>query len=57
MTSDLDGFGFELHGKTVGIVGVGHIGAVLTGILHSFNCWIKMCSLTKSCANATTWSA
>ncbi|WP_223650602.1 2-hydroxyacid dehydrogenase [Hymenobacter psoromatis] len=30
--------GFELHGKTVGIVGVGHIGAVLAGILHGFGC-------------------
>ena len=30
--------GFELHGKTVGIVGVGHIGAVVTRILHGFGC-------------------
>ncbi|AWM31851.1 NAD(P)-dependent oxidoreductase [Hymenobacter nivis] len=30
--------GFELRGKTVGIVGVGHIGAVLAGILHGFGC-------------------
>ncbi|AMJ66016.1 NAD(P)-dependent oxidoreductase [Hymenobacter sp. PAMC 26628] len=30
--------GFELCGKTVGIVGVGHIGAVLAGILHGFGC-------------------
>ncbi|OGX91758.1 2-hydroxyacid dehydrogenase [Hymenobacter coccineus] len=30
--------GFELHGKTVGIVGVGHIGAVLARILHGFGC-------------------
>jgi D-lactate dehydrogenase len=30
--------GFELRGKMVGIVGVGHIGAVLAGILHGFGC-------------------
>ncbi|MDJ0367683.1 2-hydroxyacid dehydrogenase [Hymenobacter sp. H14-R3] len=30
--------GFELHGKTVGIVGVGRIGAVLAGMLHGFGC-------------------
>ncbi|MFD1470219.1 2-hydroxyacid dehydrogenase [Hymenobacter caeli] len=30
--------GFELHNKTVGIVGVGHIGAALAGILHGFGC-------------------
>jgi D-lactate dehydrogenase len=30
--------GFDLHGKTVGIVGVGRIGAVLARILHGFGC-------------------
>jgi len=30
--------GFELHGKTVGIVGVGQIGAVMVRILHGFGC-------------------
>jgi D-lactate dehydrogenase len=30
--------GFDLHGKTVGIVGVGHIGAVLAHILQGFGC-------------------
>jgi D-lactate dehydrogenase len=29
---------FDLHGKTVGIVGVGRIGAVLARILHGFGC-------------------
>lgn len=30
--------GFDLNGKTVGIVGTGKIGAVLTKILHGFGC-------------------
>jgi D-lactate dehydrogenase len=30
--------GFELYGKTVGILGVGHIGAVVARILHGFGC-------------------
>lgn len=35
----LDGLlGFDLHGKTVGIIGTGKIGAVLAGILNGFGC-------------------
>ncbi|WP_400191601.1 2-hydroxyacid dehydrogenase [Hymenobacter sp. B81] len=30
--------GFDLHGKTVGIIGCGRIGGVLAGILHGFGC-------------------
>ena len=30
--------GFDLHGKTVGILGLGHIGAVVARILHGFGC-------------------
>ena len=30
--------GFDLYGKTVGILGVGRIGAVVAGILHGFGC-------------------
>lgn len=30
--------GFDMHGKTVGIVGLGHIGGVAAGILHGFGC-------------------
>ncbi|ADJ27752.1 2-hydroxyacid dehydrogenase [Nitrosococcus watsonii] len=30
--------GFELRGKTVGIVGTGHIGSAVAGILHGFGC-------------------
>ncbi|GAB3639125.1 hypothetical protein GCM10027422_47160 [Hymenobacter arcticus] len=53
--------GFELRGKTVGIVGVGHIGAVLAGILHGFGCRLLGEDLfpTTSCASATassTWT-
>jgi D-lactate dehydrogenase len=35
----LDGLvGFDLHGKTVGIVGTGKIGAVFARIMHGFGC-------------------
>ncbi|WGH79608.1 2-hydroxyacid dehydrogenase [Jannaschia ovalis] len=35
----LDGLlGFDLHGKTVGIVGTGQIGAIVARILHGFGC-------------------
>jgi D-lactate dehydrogenase len=35
----LDGLlGFDLHGKTVGIIGTGKIGSVLAQILHGFGC-------------------
>jgi D-lactate dehydrogenase len=35
----LDGLlGFDLHGKTVGIVGTGKIGEVLSGIMKGFGC-------------------
>ncbi len=35
----LDGLlGFDLHGKTVGIVGTGKIGTVLAGIMKGFGC-------------------
>lgn len=35
----LDGLvGFDLHGKTVGVVGTGKIGAVLCKIMHGFGC-------------------
>jgi D-lactate dehydrogenase len=30
--------GFDLHGKTVGIIGCGRIGGALAGILHGFGC-------------------
>ena len=35
----LDGLvGFDLHGKTVGIIGCGTIGATVAGLLHGFGC-------------------
>jgi D-lactate dehydrogenase len=35
----LDGLlGFDLHGKTAGVVGTGKIGAVVAAILHGFGC-------------------
>ncbi len=35
----LDGLvGFDLHGKTVGVVGTGRIGAALAGIMRGFGC-------------------
>lgn len=32
--------GFDLHGKTVGIIGTGHIGTVMANILKGFGCRI-----------------
>jgi D-lactate dehydrogenase len=35
----LDGLlGFDLHGRTVGIIGTGKIGAVVASIMHGFGC-------------------
>lgn len=35
----LDGLvGFDMHGKTVGILGSGEIGSAMAGILHGFGC-------------------
>jgi D-lactate dehydrogenase len=40
----LDGLvGFDLHGKTAGIVGTGKIGAVLASILRGFGCRLLGC--------------
>jgi D-lactate dehydrogenase len=37
----LDGLtGFDMHGKTVGLIGTGQIGAVVARILYGFNCKI-----------------
>ena len=35
----LDGLvGFDLHGKTIGLIGTGRIGAVMARIMHGFGC-------------------
>lgn len=39
----LDGLlGFDMHGKTVGVVGTGRIGEALVGILRGFGCRVLM---------------
>ncbi len=40
--------GFDLHGKTVGIIGVGIIGSVLVKIMHGFGCKILCCDLKEN---------
>lgn len=37
--------GFNLHGKTVGIIGTGRIGSIMTKIMHGFGCKILACDL------------
>jgi len=37
--------GFNLHGKTVGIIGTGRIGSVMVKIMHGFGCKILACDL------------
>lgn len=45
----LDGLvGFDMHGKTVGILGAGEIGAVSAGILHGFGCDILIYDVQKN---------
>ncbi|WP_237058734.1 2-hydroxyacid dehydrogenase [Microbulbifer sediminum] len=40
----LDGLmGYDLHGKTVGVVGTGKIGTVFTRIMHGFGCELLGC--------------
>lgn len=43
----LDGLvGFDLHGKTVGIVGTGKIGSVFAEIMNGFGCRLLACDLS-----------
>ena len=49
----LDGLvGFDLYGKTVGVVGTGRIGSALLRILHGFGCQLLACDLTPDVALA-----
>lgn len=44
----LDGLvGFDLHGKTVGLVGTGRIGRVFARIMHGFGCRLLACDITQ----------
>src|SRR5688572_23219505 len=50
----LDGLvGFDLHGKTVGVIGTGRIGAVLLRIMHGFGCTLLACDQKPSTALAS----
>lgn len=40
--------GFDLHNKTVGIVGVGKIGSVFAKIMHGFGCHLLGCDLIQN---------
>jgi D-lactate dehydrogenase len=45
----LDGLlGFDLHGRTAGVVGTGKIGAIVTRILHGFGCRVLAYDLTQN---------
>lgn len=45
----LDGLvGFDMKGKTVGILGAGEIGAISAGILHGFGCRILVFDIKKN---------
>jgi D-lactate dehydrogenase len=45
----LDGLvGFDMYGKTVGIVGTGKIGSVVAKIMHGFGCKIVACDLEEN---------
>jgi D-lactate dehydrogenase len=51
----LDGLvGFDLHGKTVGIIGTGRIGRVFAGIMRGFGCKILAFDRTLDESLATT---
>jgi len=48
MNFSLDGLvGFDMNGKTVGVVGTGNIGRVVAKILNGFGCTILACDLSE----------
>lgn len=50
----LDGLvGTDLHGKTVGVVGTGRIGAVMLRIMHGFGCRLLGCDVKQDAALMT----
>lgn len=40
--------GFNMHGKTVGIIGVGKIGGIFAKIMHGFGCTILGCDIVEN---------
>jgi len=40
--------GFDMHGKTVGVIGTGKIGAIAAGILHGFGCNLLLADVVPS---------
>jgi D-lactate dehydrogenase len=40
--------GFDLHGKTVGVIGTGTIGSVAARILHGFGCVLVACDIREN---------
>jgi D-lactate dehydrogenase len=54
----LDGLvGFDLHGKTVGLIGTGRIGRVLCRILQGFGCNVLACDLNPDASTGATYLA
>ncbi len=54
----LDGLvGFDMNGKTVGVVGTGKIGAIVTKILHGFGCKLLYYDVFPNTALETSYGA
>lgn len=49
--------GFDLHGKTVGVIGTGRIGAVMLRIMHGFGCRLVAYDVTENTPLALEVSA
>lgn len=50
----LDGLmGFDLHGKTVGVIGVGKIGQVFAQIMKGFGCEVLLCDKAPGHSNSS----
>jgi len=45
----IDGLlGFDLHGKTAGVIGTGRIGALVARLLHGFGCRLLACDVQRN---------